>query len=173
MILNPQDIHRIGKSLKAHGKEGYLRLDIDDSFLEDLLKARALFVDLEGSSVPFLIQDIKELNHLLVKLDEVNSPEEAAPLQLKTISLHEEDLSKVPKVKAAEVDALVGFQLHDHNKTFRGNIIEIQEFPHQVIATVEKETQSFLLPIHENMIIDVDEESKVLIVEWPEGIEDI
>ncbi|NNE26604.1 MAG: hypothetical protein HKN09_07155 [Saprospiraceae bacterium] len=173
MIPNPQSIHKIGQSLKTHGKEGYLRIDIEAHYLKDLSNARAIFIDLEGSRVPFLIEDVKIKNQVLVKLDAVNDPESANPLQLKSIFLHESDLSEVPKVISSQVEMLVGFQLKDQNDQDKGQIESLEEYPHQLMAMIMQGDRSFLLPIHEEMIMDINPKEKWLQLKWPQGIEDV
>ena len=173
MIPNPQSIHKIGTSLKTHGKEGHIRLDIDTEYLDDLSKARALFFDLEGSRVPFLIEELKLSNHVLIKLDEVDSPEKALLLQQKSVYLHDSELSEVPVVMSTQVDMLVGYNVLDQNGSGKGKIIGLEEYPHQLIATISSQGQEFLLPLHEDMIIQLDESNKCIHLEWPDGIENI
>ncbi|MGA0232267.1 MAG: hypothetical protein ACO3MB_05280, partial [Saprospiraceae bacterium] len=66
--------------MKAHGREGQIRINVEDAFLESLSEARAVFVDIKASRVPFLIEGIEFNNHILLKLDEVDTPEQAQEL---------------------------------------------------------------------------------------------
>jgi len=75
---------------------------------------------------------------------------------------------------APDHNILIGFTIYDEAGRFRGTIVSVAERKHQWLADVAAQNgKIFLLPIHEDLIIEVDEESKKIVIAIPEGIEDL
>ncbi|MFT6850340.1 MAG: 16S rRNA processing protein RimM [Sphingobacteriales bacterium] len=53
-----------------------------------------------------------------------------------------------------------------------GEIISIEEYPSQSMATLWVKEQTILIPIHPDWIIDLNPESKELTLDLPEGLID-
>jgi len=66
---------------------------------------------------------------------------------------------------------LIGFQVINQNQSI-GTITEIQNFPGQLMFTVSCENRNFLMPFVEEWIVNIDENSRTLSVDLPEGIID-
>ena len=45
----------IGKTKKASGVKGELKVNIDEKYLEDFLQATVLFLTIQGKNVPFFV----------------------------------------------------------------------------------------------------------------------
>ncbi|MNR60372.1 Ribosome maturation factor RimM [compost metagenome] len=54
-----------------------------------------------------------------------------------------------------------------------GEIIEVNEYPQQFVATVLYKETEIMFPLNEDMIIEIDEEEETLLVDLPEGLLDI
>jgi len=162
----------IGFTQKPKGVDGWLKINIKNQYLPDLKKARALFIDLNGSKVPFLIEKLSLDGQQKIKLDEINNPQEASLLCNMTAFMDKKEVSYVVE---AEKDLLpiVGFKVLDQDDNERGIIETLKSYPNQVLAEIKNEKATFLLPIHENIIIDINPDSKVIKLEIVEGIEDL
>ena len=78
------------------------------------------------------------------------------------------------KVKTVDpLSLLEDFVLFDKEKTRIGSIREIVEYPQQLIAVVEYEGKEIMIPLAEQLIIEIDEENQKLVMELPEGILDL
>ena len=82
----------IGKCGKPHGLNGTLKCQIDERYLDDVLQAKAIFIGMGANPIPYFIESAREGNSFLVKLEDVNSKEDAETLAHKPIFLREEDL---------------------------------------------------------------------------------
>jgi len=166
-------LRAIGHSLKAHGKDGFLKLSVHDQYIEDLLKARALFIDMDGSDVPFLIKEIKESNHIFVKLDEIEDPQQASQLSSKEIYLHTDEITNLSDEVADQESELLNFKVLDQNEVYKGLIINVIENPHQILVEVKNDDKSFMMPLHENLIIQLNPDQQTIQVDIPEGLDEI
>lgn len=170
------DLHNIGFSLKAHGKEGQIRIHVEDAFLESISEARAVFIDIKGSRVPYLIEGIEFKNHILLKLDEVDTPEQAqelaqCELYLETSSIKEADLSA--EESGDDFDWLISYTLINQDNESVGKVEEVLYNAYQTLLKISHSEGFFLWPLHEDFIIDVDRDNKVLKLELLDGFESL
>lgn len=164
------DLQEIGYTLKAHGRDGQIRIFAEDKFLKDLENARALFIDLDGSHVPFLIESMEFKAHLLIKLEDIDSPEEASKFSQKTVFLHRDELNHYVEEKPAfELAALRGFKVYDQNNVYVGNVENIIEQQFQDLLEIKNEENSFFWPLHEDIILELDPEKQFLKLEFVDG----
>ena len=161
----------IGQSGKSRGLDGQFKIRIDASLTEVVTKARALFIDLDGSKVPFLIEDCKDQGDVLVKLEEVDNPEEASKLLNRPLFL---DKSEVPEAYFKQLEENIhpftGFTIIDTEDVQIGSIIEIVEYPEQLMAKVNYKGKQVLIPIHPDFIVDIAEEQRHLKMNLPDGL---
>ena len=161
----------IGHSSKSRGINGVLKLQVDEIYVPDLLKARALFIDNDGSQVPFIIESIEDAGSILVKLEEINSPEELSALVSRQIFLESSALSDEALADQTEVKhELVGYHIHDQNDNRIAVIEEIIQYPSQLLAQINYNGTEHLIPIHTDLILEMNDDDKVIKLEIAEGL---
>jgi len=165
----------IGSTLKAHGKEGQLRISCDDRYMDDLESARAVFLNLNGSRVPFLIESIEFKNHILLKLEEVDTPEEASRFALKDLLLESDALqhSDTEEQESATAINLLQYRVYDSSGNYMGRIQEHIVHPHQELLRIAGPEKTFLCPFHEDMVDDFSEEELTIRMNLPDGITEL
>ena len=169
----------IGYTKKTHGVQGWLRVQVEPEYLEDLLSTSAIFLSIQGQSVPYFIESFDSRNDLLVKLEDINSKEAAAALSGKALSLREQDI--IPDDEREfeldedelEYSFLTGFQLHTEERGQIGAILEILEFPQQEMARLAVDEKEVLIPLHQDFIQSINEEQKQVTMNLPEGLLDL
>lgn len=163
----------IGKILKPYRQNGLLLARIETAFLEDISKAKAVFLKIDGLQVPFFIETFEpDDESCLIKLEEFNSPEIIKTLNGQQIFLNIQDLSSesLQKQRETSLDHINGFTLVD-NLTKRTFVItDIEEYPQQLMATVEADGLSVLVPIVGQWISEIDEKQKLIYMDLPEGL---
>jgi len=167
------ELTRIGHTLKPHGKEGLIRLRVEDEFIEDLELSNALFIDLEGSKVPFLIDDLQFKNHILVKLSEVEDPQNASKFSSKSIFIENKFVSEKANDLEASVNDLLAFKVYDSGKQYVGAISNIIEHPHQIVLEINTPEKAFLMPFHPDLVLDINQAAGSIEMEIPDGIQDV
>lgn len=170
----PTDDHfRIGSILKTRGLKGELQLYVDFEGLENI-KFNAVFVDMAGKLVPYFIESIKYpmKNTAYLYVEDVDTIDKATPLVKKDVYLPNK---LKPKKKKAEftLKDLLGFIAIDENEGELGEIIEINEYPQQLIAIVNYQDSEVLFPLNEEIIKGIDVNQNILYVDLPEGLLDI
>ena len=168
---------QIGYTQKTHGVEGELRIFLEEEFEEDFLNADALFLEANGSKIPFFIEYIRGANADIVKLEDIKSKEEAMQWTSKPVFLRESDL--IPETDRentgyiAQFEHLEGFEAWDKEKGLLGTITRIDEYPHQEMAVIIYKGREALIPLQEPLLQSIDEAARVVRFQLPEGLLDL
>jgi len=172
----------IGFTKKCHGVKGDLKIQIEDQYLEDFVKANAVFILVKGRHVPYFIENIKDENDLLLKLEEVDSKETANSLTSKELFLQPHQILKEEEreliIEKKEEDQLeyekyIGFSIIDIELGAIGKIEEVVEFPQQEMAIILRDEKEILIPLHKNLIEKIEAEKQCIHMTLPDGILDL
>lgn len=168
-----QEYISIGKITGTHGLKGELVLKHALGKKTAFKNITAFFLkDKNGNFLPWFLESskIKTQTESYIKLEGVNSLEEAKILIRKDICLTETDFKKHAS-KTAPI-SLLGFALIDGNKEL-GTVEEVIEQPHQVLCRTHIQDKEVLIPLHEKTLKKVDAANKKIYVELPDGLLDI
>jgi 16S rRNA processing protein RimM len=165
---------KIGKFAKPHGLDGTLKCHIDDRYIDDVLQAKALFIGTGTNLIPYFIASARAGNHFLVKLEDVNSREDAVTLAHQSIYLSPEDLLEPEGEEDEPTDMRyekwIGYEILDEETGVIGPIKEILKYPGHFTAQVDYQGKEILIPIHENLIIHIDKDKKQVLLQLPLGL---
>lgn len=164
----------VGKTRKTHGFKGGVKLDIEDKFVEDVLKVDVAFLKIEGKFLPFFIDDFEYTNKLIVRFEDIHSKEEAVAVTSKEFYIREKDIQQKERVTHLEGNLiygkLVGYAIQDETVGAIGEILEILEFPQQEMAQVNYQEKEILIPLNNQLISSIDDTKKIVLMALPEGI---
>ena len=163
----------IGYITKTKGLKGEVQLFFEFDAYEDL-DLDVLFADMNGKMVPFFVASYKLYPNStgLFYFDDIDHIDKAQPLIRKKIYL---PLDKMPDREEEDFhyNDLKGFLVTDKNHGELGEIIEVNEYPQQFVATVHVKFTDVLFPLNEDIILEIDEDEGTVLVELPEGLLDI
>jgi 16S rRNA processing protein RimM len=169
--VNKLELVEVGHSKKPKGIDGYLKIHIEEQYVFDVSNARAIFLDLDGSRVPFLIEKFVIDSQLLIKLDEVDSPQDAEACASKTLYLDAKEVTAAPQED--QTHPLVAYAVIDQDSQPYGHIVSIEEYPNQLMAFITKEELTIMLPLHEDNILDLNETDRIIQLDIPEGMDEL
>jgi 16S rRNA processing protein RimM len=165
---------KIGKTTKAHGLNGELKVHIDETYVEDFLRAKALFLKSGANLLPYFLKQVRGGAFLIAHFEEANSRTEAEALAGKEIYLRESDILPDEERELIVEDLsyawVEGFMLVDEKLGEIGIIKSIEEFPQQEMAIVDYKDQERMVPLHDRLIVEIREAEKVVVVALPEGL---
>lgn len=168
---------KIGFTQKPHGLQGELKVAIDALFEEDFLQAKVIYLKVKGQNMPYFIQQIRGEHFLIVKLEDVNTREDALAIAGKEIWLDENDiLSDSERTIAQDISdyqKLIGYEIFDLTLGPIGKIESIVEMPQQEMVVVVYLGKEKLIPLHPHLIQDIDESGKTIRMDLPEGLLDL
>lgn len=163
-----KDFTAAGTIDKTHGTKGEMRITLTS---DKPIKEWA-FLEIQGKPVPFYVQSVQETydDGAILKLADLNTVEEASRYVGKTLLL---PIGKRKKSDLYVEDDFTGFALIDQKLGAIGKVEAIEEFPNQLlIRTIYKGTEVYI-PAVEAFIEEIDETTKTIHLNLPEGLLDI
>jgi 16S rRNA processing protein RimM len=169
-----QNYLQIGTLRKPFGSNGFIKLQIAEELEEILEEIKHLYILDAGHYLPYFIEKVKFGADIVIKFDEVHSPEDNKALSNKDVFVSDDqiDLSKYSESIAKL--AIVDFDVLDSStQELLGRVSDILEYPAQTLAKVKSNDHEFLFPIVDDYLVKVDLKSKKLYVSLPEGLIDM
>ncbi len=163
----------IGKLVATFGVKGELVLLHGLGGKTELKGVKVVFVEMQrGSTLPYFLESSKpkSITETWVKLEGIETKEQAAGFLQKQVWLEEADFNRLVKPNATI--ALLGYEIVEDNKGI-GTIGEIIEQPHQVLCAVMVGQKEALIPLNEATLKGIDRKKKQVHVELPDGLLDI
>lgn len=164
----------IGKTLKSHGTSGQLRVRIEDKFNIYLQPGYFIFLELDGSKVPYQISKVDEGQHLVITLKDIAGKQESDMLSGRDIWIPIEQVKtghlKSPAQLKKKWEDYIIVDLSTHT-TYK--ILRTEEFPQQLMAVVEEKGKEIYIPLHEQLIDSIDQVKKIIEMKIPEGLLDL
>ncbi len=171
MILSEEVFH-IGRLGKPHGIRGEITFMFTDDVF-DRVDAEYLIVEVDGILVPFFIDEyrFKSNETALMVFDGITTVEQARELTNcevffpRALSDHSEE--------EMTWNELTGYQVTDIHEGFVGKIVDVDDSTENVLFYVEHNGRTVLLPAADDLIIEIDNQEKVITTELPEGLLDL
>jgi 16S rRNA processing protein RimM len=163
----------IGKFVATFGLKGELVLKHTLGKKTSLKGLTAVFVEEKKESfLPWFIEStkIKNEEEIYIKIEGINTREQAVRLTQKQVWLPEADFKKYSS-KSSPISFL-GFEIVEEGKVL-GKILEVIEQPHQVLCRIDLNGKEALIPLHEETIVRIDKKKGQVIVQLPEGLLEI
>ena len=169
-MIKDSDVYRIGRVGKPHGVKGEVQVQIDDDVF-DRVGADYLVLRVDGILVPFFMEEyrFKSDEIALVTFCDMDSSEKVRELTGCEVFF--------PRSLADEVEhdltyaELVGYSPVDANTGRRvGTIESVDDATENILFEMDNGS---LIPAPEELITDVDTESRTVTVAVPEGLLDM
>ncbi len=167
---------KIGATKKPHGLKGEIKLFIEERYMEDLMYAEILLIDIKGRQTPFFVENMRVGNNIIAKFEDVNTPEAAMAIANKEIFLRENDLipddEREIELEVMPYEHCAGFIIMNDSEKI-GVINEIIEYPQQEMAMLQYNNREIMIPLNPHFIKKLDNDNKTIWMELPEGILDL
>lgn len=173
-FLPVKEFFLLGKTLKSHGTAGQLRLMIEERLISYVQPGSFVFFDLDGSRVPFKVKAVQEGQHFVIALEDVDGRQESDKLAGKEFWVPLEQVKPRHQKSPRNIKAIwEDYTIHDETSSVSFPIIRTEEFPQQLMAIVETNGKEIMIPLHEQLIVDIDKVRKIIRMEIPEGLLDL
>lgn len=160
-------LQKIAKVLKSNGTDGELLISFFAMDPEDLEISEPVFILFDGLPVPFFVQSLRRRgqNKALVHLNGIYDLKDCEEVCGKDIYLPADAEAAYGE---GDFSFLVGWELRDAGKSL-GRIADFVDIPGNPCLELE---DGRLVPLHEDFITAVDEDSAVVEMELPSGLLD-
>lgn len=162
MLRNDQ-FFQIGQVLKSNGTDGQVVISLSGIDAEDISEKEPVFIFFDELPVPYFISGAQRRgsNKILAYLTDTSTLEDAEELAGRGIFLRDED---------AQEDGMVDFTGWTLICEGEYRILGIEDIPGNPCLIVDNGAEEVLVPLHEDLITDMDEAQKTLRMNLPEGL---
>lgn len=170
-IPNLSDCEEIAVITRPHGVDGEVLVSAKNIDYEDFKDFDFVFFQLQERLVPFFIEKVTiKSNSLFVKFEDISTIEKAELYCGTKIYMNFES-----EVDAEDVDSeFVGYSVIDEREQQKiGVVQEVFEYSMNILLDVlRSDNTSVLIPFANELVKEINDEEKKIIMEIPEGLLD-
>ncbi len=171
-MITKDDIIEVGYVSKTHGLSGNLEVVITVDWLDEL-GVDFIFIDIDGCYIPFRIAEERTKNSgRLLKLDNVDTKEEAERLIGATVYLSAEDVDEDTLAEAEGVD-YEGYTIYDASGEKVGVIDYVDYDTENVLFcldTTDSAGFQIMIPAVDDFIVEIDDDKQTIVMDIPDGL---
>lgn len=167
--MRVEDCYQLGYVTKTHGLKGEIQVYLDADEPKAYNELESMFILRNNSLIPFFIDSLQiNRDKALVKLDDIDSIEEAQPLVSSEIYL---PLSFLPKLGNGQYyyHEIIGFELFDQ-KNLVGLVTNVLTNSSQTLLAIDAKGVEVLVPLNDEVVKKVDLVEKKVLAELPDGL---
>jgi 16S rRNA processing protein RimM len=163
----------LGRITKLNGYEGAVTVKLEKSFTEDIPHLESVFLEIDGRPVPFFISDYEYSGADILKLsfDGYESIEKVSEFTGCRVFL---TAGLTGTSNEEELTDLIGYTVLVQNGITLGLITDIIQNPGQWLLNIDSPSKKeILIPLHEDFIVSIENDKKIVVMELPDGLLDI
>ena len=161
----------IGRTGRPHGVKGELKVHIEEVYQEDFERAGAVLIG--TPPVPYFIQRRTGGGAPRIKLETFDSREAVSLLSNRDIFLPEDQITVEVSEEDTPWDVVLGYTIQTENYPELGPIEAIVDLPEHYLAEITHDERTVLIPLHDDLVLGVDQDNRRLQMELPDGLLDI
>ena len=155
-MLSKDSCLLLGSLFKANGIKGEVILRFLNNISEKIKKMESVFIEIDGKLVPFFIEnELQALEFIGCNFYTLGN-------QNSSIDNSENDYESV-----------IGYILKDQDMNDIGKIVEYIEIPGNPLLRVQTEKTQLLIPAHDDLIVEIDDDQKYVAIQIAEGLLEI
>ena len=164
---------KIGTVVSKHGYKGSIKVSLLLSNIKAFQDIDFIFLDIDRCLIPFKVDKINSSsdNSIILKLQELNSDEDASEVILKNVYLDKKN-SKLIDEESFFYNELLNFIVFKDLKKI-GKIVNINDKLPQPVFEILINDKKFMVPIHDDFIQKIDKEKKSIHIVIPDGLLEI
>ena len=168
-MIRKEEVFKIGVINKPHGVKGEVSFTFTDDIF-DRVDCDYLILLMDGILVPFFMEEyrFRSDNVALVKFEDIDTAEQARKFTNVEVYFPKKFMDEQEDVTSWNF--FIGFRVEDVHHGYLGEITDVDDTTMNVLFAIEKDGEELLLPAHEEFIIDLDREKKVMKVDVPDGL---
>ena len=163
----------LGRITRIHGNEGSASVKLEKDFIDNIPDMESVFLEIEGKPVPFFISGYDYTGGITLRLKFLGYETYEKLTELNGCSVF---LSYVPEnfSRSDRNFDLTGYRILTPQNVILGSVTQLIENPGQLLLSVKtEEGRVILVPFHEDLIVKYDRKKKLIIMDLPEGLQEI
>ena len=166
-MLDTVQFTRIGQVLKSNGTDGQVIISLFGIGTEDISETEPVYIEFDGLPVPFFLSGVSQRgsSRILAHLTDVNSLDDAQELAGRAVYYPADWFEEND-----DFQDFTGWTLYDADGGAVGRICGLEPIPGNPCLEIETEKGTVLVPLHEDLVKDIDENGKALTMSIPDGL---
>ena len=155
---------KVAQVLKSNGTDGELLMSFLEVGPEDIDREEPVYIYFDGLPVPFYFESFNQrgTNRALVRLTGVHSLRDADELAGRDVF--------ADYFETEEDEDLTGWKVLSEDGTPIGTITAYEDIPGNLCIYVDTADGERLLPLHDDLILAMDDTARTLTLRIPEGL---
>ena len=162
------ETQEIGYISKTHGLKGHIILRLNELINIDEEAIKSVFLDINGSQVPYFIEECRPNNTgYIVKLETIDTVDTSKKLiGKKAFALPDFILEN-----DESLNEFIGYTIIDSRLGNIGNIAAVDEkTDNAIVKVIHPSGVEIILPFNDDFIIEIDDDLKTIEFNTPEGL---
>ena len=162
------ETQEIGYISKTHGLKGHIILRLNELINIDEEAIKSVFLDINGSQVPYFIEECRPNNTgYIVKLETIDTVDTSKKLiGKKAFALPDFILEN-----DESLNEFIGYAVIDSKLGNIGNIAAVDEkTDNAIVKVIHPSGVEIILPFNDDFIIEIDDDLKTIEFNAPEGL---
>lgn len=162
---------QIAKVLKSNGTDGDILLGFKTIQPEDIDTKEPVYIYFDGLPVPFFIESFtkKGSDKAIAHLNDINCLRDAEEIAGQAV--YADYLEEIDDED--DFSALEGWAVNDAEGNTVGTVSQFIDIPANPCLEVETKNGAAIIPLHEDLIISLDQKARILEIEIPDGLLDL
>ena len=171
--MKKQECFLFGTLFKLHGYKGDVNIYNDNDIPLVFSEIDFFYVEENNELIPYFADSVrpKKKKILLVKFEDVDSEEVALRILKRQVYLPNKFLPKIEDIIPDKI--MVGFDVMDKTLGKVGIVDFVNDKTAQKLIIVKEGEKEFFIPFHDNFVLNIDLEKKILNVDVPEELMNI
>lgn len=172
--MNIDQCFNLGHVVKAIGLKGECSIHLDVDQTSHYKKLESVFIEINKKLIPFFIDkiELRQNNFASVFFKGYNTLQQAEQLTGCAIYL---PLTALPSLSENDFyyHELEGLIVIEDSVGELGQLTEVTDYGHSMVATVVYNSKEILFPIQKSIAYKIDRQQKKLYVKFPQGLLDL
>lgn len=169
-MIREEDVYKIGIINKPHGVHGELSFTFDDDIF-DRVDADYIICMMDGILVPFFLESyrFRSDSTALIKLEGIDTEQQARRMTNVDVYFPKEHADSL-KDDELTWNYFVGFLIKDVKMGEIGKVIDVDDSTINTLFIIEHDGNELLIPAQEDLIVDLNRETKTITMDLPNGL---
>lgn len=169
--MQKSDCFYLGRIVKKHSFKGDVVIKCDEDFVDIIQEMESIWLETKNHLVPFFIDDIMKTGPVFfrLKLEGIDNEQQAQNLVGSEVYIAKTQLPEDFDDQLLTQD-LLGYKVVDETFGEIGEIIFINDSTPQTLLEVTNGQKTYFIPLHDDLVIDFNEEDKIITLDLPEGL---
>jgi 16S rRNA processing protein RimM len=169
--MDKDSCYQLGHITRTHGTKGEVQAFLDVDFPDDYDELESVFLEVKGELIPYFIENIniQKGSRAIIKFEEIDKIEQAAPLVNCGLFLPDEQLEELDDDQFY-FHEIIGLPIVDAQLGQLGTVATVYNMPTQDLISMTYQGHEVMIPLSDDIVTGFDRAAQVLRVNLPEGL---